>query len=190
MPKLLAAALAVLFAAAATAQTYRWVDKDGKVHYSDTPPPPAAAKSVEKRSGSGSVVQSGQVPFATQQAIRNAPVTIYTAETCKQICDDARKLLQSRGVPFREIAVADEASREELKKVSGGQEVPVMVAGKQVTTGYSADSWNTALDAAGYPKSGPPLAAQQAPKPGAPAAKAQPPEPADDAPKQGPYAPR
>jgi glutaredoxin len=189
MPRLLLAALAMLFAAGAVAQTYRWVDKDGKVNYSDTPPPPAAAKSVQKRSGGGNVVESGQTPYATQQAIRTAPVTIYTAETCKQICDDARKLLQARGVPFREIAVADEASRDELKRVSGGQEVPVMVVGKSVTSGFGADSWNMALDAAGYPKSGPPVTAQ-AQKPPAPAAKAQPPEQADESPKAGPYAPK
>lgn len=188
MSKLLLAALAVLFAAGAGAQTYRWVDQSGKVHYSDTPPP-AAAKSVQQRSGGGNVVETSQVPYATQQAVRNAPVTLYTAESCKQICDEARKLLQTRGVPFREVAVANEASRDELKKVSGGKEVPVMVVGKSVTTGFGTESWNMALDAAGYPKAGPPVTAQ-AQKPPAPAAKAQSPEQADESPKAGPYAPK
>jgi len=39
--------LVVLIAAAtASAQVYRWVDKDGKVHYSDQAPPDAAAKDM------------------------------------------------------------------------------------------------------------------------------------------------
>jgi glutaredoxin len=176
--------LAFLFAAAAAAQLYRWVDKDGKVHYSDTPPPSSAGKSSQLRSG-GNVADSGTMPYATQQAAKNHPVTIYTAENCKEACADARKLLQGRGIPFREVAIADEKSREELKKVSGGEEVPVMTVGKSVTKGFGADAWHLALDAAGYPRSGPPLAAQA--EKAAPAAKA---EPAPDQPKLGPYAPR
>ena len=180
--------VALLFAAAASAQLYRWVDKDGKVHYTDTPPPTSAGKSAQLRSGGGNVADTSALPYATQQAVRNYPVTIYTHETCKELCADARKLLQSRGVPFREVAVADEKSREELKKVSGGDEVPVMTAGKIVTKGFGAESWHGALDAAGYPRFGPPLAAQA--QKGAPAAKAQPADPAADQPKLGPYAPR
>jgi glutaredoxin len=188
MSKPLLAALglvAFLFAAAASAQMYRWVDKDGKVHYSDTPPPSSAGKSAQLRSG-GNVTDSSTLPYATQQAAKNFPVTIYTAENCKEACADARKLLQGRGVPFREVAIADEKSRDELKKVSGGEEVPVMTVGRSVTKGFGADEWHLALDAAGYPRSGPPLAAQ-AQK--AADAKAPADQPADQ-PKLGPYAPR
>ena len=180
-----------LVATAASAQMYRWVDKDGKVHYTDTPPPAAAGKSAQLRSGGGNVADSDTLPYATQQAVKNYPVTIYTHETCKELCADARKLLQSRGVPFREVAVADEKSREELKKVSGSEEVPVMTAGKIVTKGFGADTWHLALDAAGYPRSGPPLAAQaQKGAADAPAGKAQPTDQPAEPQKLGPYAPR
>src|SRR5436190_24256368 len=40
--------LALLFAAGtANAQLYRWVDKDGKVRYGDTPPPGAKTSSIK-----------------------------------------------------------------------------------------------------------------------------------------------
>ncbi len=193
MPKPLLVALgtvALLCATAASAQLYRWVDKDGKVHYTDRPPPAAAGKSEQLRPG-GSATDGGALPYATQQAVQNYPVTIYTAENCKDACADARKLLQGRGVPYREVAVADEKSREELKKVSGGEEVPVMTVGRSVTKGFGADAWHLALDAAGYPRSGPPLAAQ-AQKPGAPApdAKAPAADQSAEPKKLGPYAPR
>ncbi len=191
MSKPLLAALGLvvgcLVAAAASAQLYRWTDKDGKVHYSDTPPPSSAGKSAQLRSG-GNVADTGTLPYATQQAVKNYPVTIYTADNCKEPCADGRKLLQSRGVPFREVAITDEKTREDLKKVSGGEEVPVMTVGKSVTKGFGADTWHLALDAAGYPRSGPPLAAQA--QKGGPAAKAQPADQAADQPKLGPYAPR
>ena len=37
--RVLICALSLAFAAGAAAQAYRWVDKDGKVRYGDTPPP-------------------------------------------------------------------------------------------------------------------------------------------------------
>jgi glutaredoxin len=191
MSKPLAAAalglVGCLVAAAASAQMYRWVDRDGKVHYTDTPPPTSAGKSAQVRR-SGNVVDSDSLPYATQQALKHHPVTIYTADNCKEPCADGRKLLQGRGVPFREVAITDEQSRAELKNVSGGEEVPVITVGKSVTKGFGADSWNLALDAAGYPRSGPALPAQKS----APAAKAAEPAepPAAEQPKLGPYAPR
>jgi glutaredoxin len=186
-PLLVALGLAgCLVAASASAQMYRWVDKDGKTHYTDTPPPASAGKSAQVRSG-GNVVDAGALPYATQQAAKNHPVTIYTAENCKEPCADGRKLLQTRGVPFREVAITDEKTRADLKSVSGGEEVPVMAVGSSVSKGFGADSWHLALDAAGYPRSGPPLAAQaqtSAPR------RPQPTAPPADQPKLGPYAPR
>jgi hypothetical protein len=44
-----AAAAVLLAAATVTAQVYRWVDKDGKVQYSDQAPPPGAAKAEPKK---------------------------------------------------------------------------------------------------------------------------------------------
>ena len=44
---LLAISLAIV-AGAASAQLYRWTDADGKVHITDTPPPPNA-RNVQKK---------------------------------------------------------------------------------------------------------------------------------------------
>jgi glutaredoxin len=193
MSRILLATVAFLFASAVAAQAYRWVDKDGKVHYSQTPPPRSEAAKVEKRTTGGSVVESTPLPYATQQAAKNHPVTIYTAEVCTDACSQARALLSQRGVPFREVAVTDENTRAELKKVSGGDEVPVLTVGRQVTKGYLAETWHTALDSAGYPRSGPPLAAKAQKPEAQPAANAEAPEPAAaaQAPQQssGRYAP-
>jgi len=164
VPTLLLAALAALFATAAAAQTYRWVDKDGTVNYSNTPPP-AAAKDVKSRTATPSVVESSQQPYAVQQAVKNFPVVLFTHADCKEPCVEGRNLLASRGVPYREVAVADEKSQAELKQATGDTQVPVLMVGKQASRGYESEMWNSALDAAGYPKAGSPSA--QARKPGA-----------------------
>ncbi len=44
--------LALALAPAATAQLYKWVDKDGKVTYSDQPPPSAQSKQINVPVGS------------------------------------------------------------------------------------------------------------------------------------------
>jgi glutaredoxin len=160
------AAAATLLATAAAAQTYRWVDKDGKVNYTNTPPP-AAAKNVQTRSATPSVIETSQQPYAVQQAMKNYPVVLYTHADCKEPCADGRKLLASRGVPFREVAVVDEKSQAELKQASGDTQVPVLMVGRQASRGYETEMWHAALDAAGYPKSAPPGA--QARQPAAPA---------------------
>ncbi len=51
MKRLLIAALLAVLAAPAAAQLYKWVDKDGKTHYSDAPPPNQETKQLNVQSG-------------------------------------------------------------------------------------------------------------------------------------------
>jgi glutaredoxin len=175
-----------LAATAASAQTYRWVDRDGKVHFTDAPPP-AFARDVQKRARDVAPADGAQGSFDLQQAQKKYPVVLYTAEPCVP-CKDARELLGKRGVPYREVAVGSAETREELKKVAGEMEVPVLTVGKEVQRGFEPSLYNAALDTAGYPRSAPPgtqQAARPAPRP-QPAAEAKP--PADEAPR-GRYTP-
>jgi len=196
MKKLAIAVAAMLVAATAGAQLYRWVDKDGKVHYTDTPPP-AAAKSAEKRGAASGPADGGSTAgYALQQAIKNAPVVVYTSGNCGQTCADGKALLAARGVPYREVAVGGDngMSNEEFKKATGATGVPALSVGKITTPGYGAEAWHNALDAAGYPRNAPPLTAAQqkaamapaAPKTDTPKGEAPPAEPV----KLGPYAPK
>jgi glutaredoxin len=187
-----AVGLAFLLACASgtvLAQTYRWVDSDGRVHYTDTPPPPAATRSVEKISTQSGTVSNQPLAFGLQQAMKVNPVKLYTYSGCSAACTDAKALLEKRGVPFTEISVDSPDKREELKHVSGGTNVPVLVVGKTVKQGYEEGMYNAALDDGGYPKSSQLLPGQKARQEEKVAAKA----PADaNAPPpkpKGPYAP-
>jgi hypothetical protein len=51
MKKVMVLLATALFAFGAQAQTYKWVDKDGKVRYGDVPPPGAKATSIRAPSG-------------------------------------------------------------------------------------------------------------------------------------------
>ena len=64
--KTLCIRLALLFSAGtAFAQMYRWVDKDGKVRYGDTPPPGVKSSSIKGP-------QSGAAPAAPAAAAKDA----------------------------------------------------------------------------------------------------------------------
>lgn len=168
----------VLAAQAAWAQQYRWVDEKGRVHYTDTPPP-ASAKSAQKKNLKANSIGS-QPNFELSQAMKSSPVTLYSHPDCKELCDMARDVLNKRGVPFTEVSATDEAKLEQLRRVSGGMKVPVLVVGSQVETNVSAEAYNQALDLAGYPKAGVVAARSQKapPEPPKPAAKSEAPAPA------------
>lgn len=142
----------LLFPALVQAQMYRWVDDSGKVHYSDRAPS-SGAKNLERRALPARQGSSAGLPYALQQAAGNFPVTLYTSEACKETCAQARELLNQRGVPYSEVDVGDEADLAQLKKLSGGNAVPVMTVGRELYKGFERGIYQTALDSAGYPSS-------------------------------------
>jgi glutaredoxin len=173
------AALAASLAATAQTNVYRWVDKDGKVHFSDTPPPEEAKSVSQKRMGGGYTEES-QLPYATQMAMKRNPVTLYTASGCGTPCDRGRDLLSNRGVPFSEKnASGNQADRDALMKAAGSAEVPLLMIGENKVRGYDEDQWNSALDGGGYPRtrlpSQAPTRAPEAPAPKAAGEGAPPP---------------
>ncbi len=140
--------------AAHAQQLYRWVDQNGRVTYSQNPPPAGAAKNIQqKRLGSGSVVEGSDLPYAAQIAVKNFPVTLYTSPECSDACKQGRDALSKRGIPFKEISVGDDQSVDALRKLSGGTRIPTLQVGSQISTGFEPDAWKNALDNAGYPAS-------------------------------------
>jgi glutaredoxin len=190
--------LALLGAALAVhAQLYRWTDARGRVHVTDTPPPPTA-KNVQQRAPGAAPAGEGNasLPYAVQLAAKNSPVTLFTAPDCPP-CGQARALLNARGVPFREISVIDEQQAEELKKSVGTLSVPSLRVGSSVQKGYEQGMYDALLDSAGYPRAGilpprsqtePKPAPADAPKPPAEQAAAEDEE--DTGRPSGPYVPR
>lgn len=155
-------------AALVQAETYKWVDADGTIHYSDQPPPPSARKSERKQLGD----KPGDVamPYVLQQAVKNFPVTIFVYD-CGDGCNRARALLAKRGVPHTIKDPLAPGMREELRKATGGDEVvPVLQVGRRVLRGFEEGQWNAALDDAGYPKTAlvPVTPVQTKPAPAAP----------------------
>lgn len=174
-----ALALLAVSTAAAGAQLYRWVDDKGRVEWRDTPPP-ANAKNVETRNVGTNTIQTSEMPYSLQQAVKAHPVTLWTFD-CGEPCTSARAYLARRGIPYTERSATRES--DALKKLTGSLEVPVLVVGSRTLKGYLASDWEEALDNAGYPRSAPPgykpqvQTASQSTPPQKPTPKAESPKP-------------
>lgn len=177
--------VAATFAAAiacgsATAQAYRWVDDQGRIHYTQTPPPPGARNVQRKNLQQSGAAASADLPYATKVAAQSYPVRLYTQEKCPP-CDDTRASLVKRGVPFSEVNVLTQKELDEVKTISGVADLPLLVVGSLHLSGFQEQLINSLLDTAGYPSSGPsvPLEALRRPGPAAPPASRPPPGPAE-----------
>lgn len=180
MSAIAVAVLGSTFALQAFAQgsVYRWTDKDGKVHFSDAPPPEDAKDVSQKRIG-GDSPDAGALSYEAQVAMKRHPVTLYVADKCAP-CDDARGLLSRRGIPYTERnAQGNAAEIAAVTQLAGAAQVPLLRVGDRTLKGFDASAWNAALDGAGYPKSV--LPGRRAPEPvrvGGPDAGAAQPAPA------------
>ncbi len=131
-------------------QVYRYVDPEGRVVYSDKPPPANAKDAQAKRIGRNSI-ETSNLSFATQQAQERFPVTLYTFE-CGVVCESAQGLLNKRGVPHTVVDVSQGDGADRLKKLTSGLDAPALQVGDQFATGFNEGRWQTLLTDAGYPK--------------------------------------
>ena len=130
-------------------EVFRWVDKNGKVHYGDVPP---AAAQAERRKLGDSVEQGEDISFEARRAQQNFPVTLYVSDTCTEPCTQARNLLRKRGVPYSETMFKTKTEIDAFQKLSGSVDAPTLMVGKTYLGGFSESKWNRELDVAGYPK--------------------------------------
>lgn len=174
----------LLLTAGAQAQLYKSVGPDGKVTYSDTPPASKSARVETKTIGSAGPSTAG-LPYELTEAVRAHPVVLYSGAECAP-CDEGRRMLNQRGVPFSEKTVTTAEDLAAYKQVAGDARLPTLTVGRTRERGFEAGAWNAALTAAGYPETSrlprnyrQPEAQALAPKPAAPKAAAQAQAPAE-----------
>ncbi len=142
-----------LFGNVLAGELYRSIDSQGNVHYGDAPLE-ESDDVVQLRFG-GEPAPDETVPYETQKARQNFPVTLYVFPNCGTSCQLALGLLNKRGVPYTEISLVSQVEIEAFRKASGGIEVPAITIGKVWLKGFLAEQWNKELDFAGYPRTSP-----------------------------------
>lgn len=137
----------------AQAELYRSVDSKGKVHYSDSPL--RGTDDVEQLKLGAKPTPDTSLPYETQRAQKNFPVTLYVAPNCGAPCSEAQSFLNKRGIPYTEQNLDTAEKVEAYRKENGGLEVPAVTIGNTRLKGFLDSSWNKELDYAGYPKTAP-----------------------------------
>ncbi len=135
---------------------YKWVGADGRINYSDVPPP-AAGKLLRGPNGTplASALNDSPnaLPYALQQAVSKYPVTLFTTPDCSP-CKSAREVLAKRGVPYSEKSITTTVDAEQFKKLGFAElSLPSISVGKERSIGFEVGAYERLLDAAGYPRS-------------------------------------
>ena len=91
MKKSIILALSFFFAAAASAQQYKWVDQDGKVRYGDTPPPGVKAQRLKPPPGA-----SAPAPAAAAKQGEKGEKPLTPEEAFRKRQEDAQKAQQKQ----------------------------------------------------------------------------------------------
>ena len=132
------AVIALLFAATAAAQVYKWTDPSGKVHYGDRPPDDAKKLKIKIPSYDGPVqVRDWSAVLGTTVA---GQVTMYSTTWCGH-CKNARSYFAARRIAYRDFDVekSPEAARE--FKALGGDGVPLILVGGKAMSGFSPEEF-------------------------------------------------
>lgn len=130
---------------------YKWIDRDGQVGYGDQPP--GDARSIQRMVSApvDSIDPLATLPFEIRRAARDFPVVLYTRNDCAP-CDNGRTYLKNHSVPFSERRVVTAEDIEAFRKLGGGDLLPAVRVGKQLTGGFDAIAWADLLAVAGYPQ--------------------------------------
>lgn len=145
----------------AYADIYKWVDKDGNIHFGDRPPADRPAErressepSADNQDSASTTPADGSAPAAgepgsasAEQAPlpKNASVVMYTTSWCGY-CKKAREYFNSRGIYFTDFDIEkDPAAMERRLALGGGKSVPLVIVNGAVIRGYSALSFDAAL---------------------------------------------
>ena len=155
-PVLLFAVGAALGGAGSAQAQYKVVQPDGSTTYTDRPPVTTNARITSmNRKGTALPADLGatgaSLPIELRQAAQRHPVTLYASADCGP-CDNGRRFLQQRGIPYSEKRIVTDEDASALEKVLGARSVPGLTIGAQPLRGFSESDWGAYLDAAGYPR--------------------------------------
>ena len=152
-PALAACAAALCALAAPSAHAlFKVIGPDGRVTYTDRPPPASEGRVLPVNRETG-VASDPQLPFALHQVAMRIPVVLYTTAECGDGSPMARALLARRGIPYSERTATSQEEREAWARIVGGSETPTLLVGSQSLRGFTPSAWDETLDVAGYPRS-------------------------------------
>jgi len=158
MCKSILAALIILLSLSLTspvnAEVYKWTDKNGRIHFTDSPPQGTKTDKIDVtprntyRSPSQEQIQE-TLSRSTGVSARKAKVIMYSTTWCG-VCKKAKRWFNKNNIAFREYDTEkSERGRRDYKKMNG-RGVPIIKIGKQRFNGFSPSRLTPVLRKAGH----------------------------------------
>lgn len=121
------------------AEIYKWVDKDGTVHFEDRKPQAARYEEFKVRSISG--VQTYRASPRTikqiaPKSVSKKNVILYGTTWCGY-CTKARRYFQANNIPFEDHDIESSSSAKSEYDALNGKGVPLILVGDNLMNGFS-----------------------------------------------------
>jgi glutaredoxin len=134
---ILLALLLALGAGTAWGKIYKWVDTEGRTHFSSSPPQHGKAEIVRPKTNSRQNHRQAESGKGSSSARKGKPkkVVMYSAVWCG-ICKQARRYFKNNNIPFREYDIeTSQKGRHDFKRLRG-RGVPIIMVGERMLNGF------------------------------------------------------
>jgi glutaredoxin len=119
------------------AEIYKWIDKSGRLHYSDVPSETTRSEKLDLKINSIDSVSYSQ----SAAAITTNKVVMYSTSWCGY-CKKARKYFIAKGIDFIDYDIEKNARAKHEYDALGARGVPVILVGKERMNGFSAGGFD------------------------------------------------
>lgn len=135
-----------LFSFELSAEVYKWVDENGRVHYSDRKAKGQIVEVVPIKVNSLKTVSYSVAPSGSEVEEKvanegsffvNGEVVMYSASWCGY-CAKARKYFSQNNIVFTEYDIEKNKQARKAYDALGAKGVPVILVGKKRMNGFSA----------------------------------------------------
>jgi glutaredoxin len=131
----------VFFSALASAEMYKWIDDDGKVHFGDSPKADQRVEKVDVEVNTFKPVTYKSIDFSRPPAGgRTKKVTMYSTSWCGY-CAKARDYFKKNNIHYVEYDIEKNDKAKRMYDLLGGSGVPVILVDKKRINGFSVTSF-------------------------------------------------
>jgi glutaredoxin len=134
--------LIAVCALSSQADLYKWVDENGRTHFSDQKPPRQEPEKLQLQeinaipTVSVSDLRRDQKP----ENVENKQVVLYSTVWCG-FCKKAAQYFRQNNIPFKEYDVEKSVKGRRDYKEFGGGGVPIILIGKKQMRGFSVQQF-------------------------------------------------
>jgi len=131
--------------AVTAAKLYKWVDKDGKVSYQDSPPP----NNANVKDQTTIVTPSSPSEGNTSSDQPSVPVMVYTTTNCA-LCELLLSKLQKWGVPAEEGSILNREVQSKILSLTDGLSAPTLFIDDKLISDLSESNLTIELESVGF----------------------------------------